>query len=135
MVNDLKSAREFFAGDTYATETTGIEIVEAAEKYSKVRLKLGPGHMNAGGRVMGAVYFTMADFAFAVAANFERDLTVTVSSQINFLAQPKGDELYAEARCVSDGRRMCCYEVTVTDSFGTVAALVTSNGYRMAAHS
>lgn len=131
MINDLQSAKDFFKGDIYATETTGIEILEAAENYAKVTLKIGPQHMNAGGRVMGAVYFTMADFAFAVAANFARDLTVTMSSQISFLAAAKGSQLFAEARCVSDGRKICYYEITVIDDLGTKIALITSNGYRI----
>ena len=131
MINDLQSAKDFFKGDIYATETTGIEIVEAEENYAKVTLKIGPQHMNAGGRVMGAVYFTMADFAFAVAANFARDLTVTMSSQISFLAAAKGSQLFAEAHCVSDGRKICYYEITVTDDLGTKIALITSNGYRI----
>jgi acyl-CoA thioesterase len=131
MISTVEEARQYFEGDTYAMRTTGIKIEEAAENYARVSLEIGPGHMNAGGRVMGAVYFTMADFAFAVAANFKRKLTFTLASQISFMAPARGKILFAEAKCVTDGRHICYYEIKVTDDLRTEVALVTSNGYRM----
>ena len=68
-MKSLAELREFFSHDRYATSTTGIEILEAQDGYAKVGLAVHEGHMNAGNRVMGAVYYTMADFAFAVASN------------------------------------------------------------------
>ena len=68
-MRSLEELREFFSHDRYATATTGIEILEAEDGYAKVGLAVHEGHMNAGNRVMGAVYYTMADFAFAVASN------------------------------------------------------------------
>ena len=68
-MKSLAELREFFSRDRYATATTGIEILEAQDGYAKVGLAVHEGHMNAGNRVMGAVYYTMADFAFAVASN------------------------------------------------------------------
>ena len=38
-VKDTESAREFFKNDRYATDATGIEIMEARENYAKVCLK------------------------------------------------------------------------------------------------
>ena len=62
----IEQVRDFFKNDVYATGTTGIEIVEARPGYAKVSLQVDARHMNAAGRVMGAVYYTLADFAFAV---------------------------------------------------------------------
>ena len=87
-MRSLEELREFFQHDRYATVTTGIEILEAGDGYAKVGLAVHEGHMNAGNRVMGAVYYTMADFAFAVASNPDAGhapITFTLSSQINFL--------------------------------------------------
>ena len=79
----LEEVREFFKNDVYASGTTGIEIEDARPGYAKVTLKIDERHINAVDRVMGAVYYTMADFAFAVATNYEYDksATVTLSSR------------------------------------------------------
>lgn len=130
-VTDTESAREFFKNDRYATDATGIEILEAEVNRARVSLRLGEKHRNAGGRVMGSVYFTMADFAFAVASNVERPMTFTLSAQISFLKAAKGDILYAEAKIIQDGKHTCFAECEVTDNLGTKVAVVTASGYRM----
>ncbi|MBQ8052643.1 MAG: PaaI family thioesterase [Lachnospiraceae bacterium] len=130
----LAQLREFFSRDRYATETTGIEILEAGDGYAKVGLKVRDGHMNAGDRVMGAVYYTMADFAFAVASNpdaGDAPITFTLSSQINFLTAAKGKYLTAEAKAVRKGRKTSFYAAEIKDELGTLIATVSSNGYRM----
>lgn len=132
-MTDIDNIREIFALDRYATAATGIEILEASEGFSKVCLKLDDRHRNASGMVMGAVYYTMADFAFAVASNSDPDgkLTVTLMSSISFLDACRGDTLYAEAHVVKEGHRTSSYQMEVTDNLGTKVALVTSSGYRM----
>ena len=130
-VMDLESAREYFKGDIYAIEVTGIVIEEVSEGYARVSLKVNDSHRNAEGVIMGAVYFTMGDFAFAAAANYRREITVTTSSQIYFLAAAKGDTLYAEARAIRDGKRSCVYEISIIDDLGTEAARMTASGQRL----
>ena len=130
-VKDTESAREFFKNDRYATDATGIEIMEARENYAKVCLKTEEKHQNAGGRVMGSVYFTMADFAFAIASNFNSVPCVTLGSQAVFMNKNKGTHLICEARCMKDGRQTCFYEVTVTDELGTQIVKVTVEGYKI----
>ncbi|MBQ2642167.1 MAG: PaaI family thioesterase [Lachnospiraceae bacterium] len=129
----LQEVKDFFQNDVYATGTTGIEIVEARPGYAKVTLDVDARHMNAGGRVMGAVYYTMADFAFAVANNYdmEEGMTVTLTSQINFLDAARGKTLTAEAHVIRDGRNTTFYRVDVTDELGTQIATVSSNGFRI----
>ena len=124
----LEEARAFFAGDKFATEAAGCVIDEIGEKYAKCSLTLEPKHRNAVGQVMGGVSFTLADFAFAVAANFRQTLTVSVTSTVSHLGPVKGTRLIAETRLVKDGKRNCFYEVDVTDDLGTPVALVTITG-------
>lgn len=129
---DLQKAKDFFENDKYATVATGIEIVEVAENYAKCSLVINENHRNAVGGVMGGVYFTLADFVFAISTNFEKE-TVTVSTvaQINFLATPKGDMLFAESKLIKDGRSTCLYEVYVTDSENRLIALIAINGQHL----
>ena len=133
-MKSIEELREFFSRDKYATETTGIEILEAEDGYAKVGLAVRGGHMNAGNRVMGAVYYTMADFAFAVASNpdaGDAPITLTLSSQINFLTAARGKYLTAEARAVRKGRRASFYAAEIRDELGTLVATVSSNGFTM----
>lgn len=64
MKPDEKTVK-LFENDRFATEN-GAVIEEVEEHYAKCSLKLGSHHRNAMGAVMGGVYFTLADFAFAV---------------------------------------------------------------------
>lgn len=133
----LDEVRKFFQNDVYATGTTGIEIADARPGYAKVTLTIDERHINAVDRVMGAVYYTMADFAFAVATNYEYDkgATVTLSSQINFLGAAKGKTLIGEAEVLKDGRATSFYKVRITDELGTKIAEVSTNGYKLPAGS
>ena len=65
----LEELRERFREDRYATQLTGADILEAEPGRALVGLRLRPDHLNANQKVMGGAVFTLADFAFAVAAN------------------------------------------------------------------
>lgn len=127
-MTDLEEARAMFIKDTYAMVTTGIEIDEVAPQYAKCSLKLNEGHCNATGQVMGGALFTLADFTFAVAANFKQSLTVTTVSQISYLGPVKGTVLYGESKLIKDGKRNCFYQIMITDDLGTDVAMVSVNG-------
>ena len=131
MTCDLSKVKERFEKDVFATETTGIEIVDVGECYAKCMLYLKPKHLNAMGAVMGGVIYTLADFAFAVAANIGTGDNRVVSQHmsISFLSPAKGNTLIAVAKCLKAGRRTCLYEITVTDELGTMVAYTTANGF------
>lgn len=130
-MTDLEEARAIFLKDTYAMVTTGIEIDEVGEKYAKCSLKLDERHRNATGQVMGGAMFTLADFVFAVAANFKQSVTVTTVSQISYLGPVKGDVLYGESKLIKDGKRNCFYQIMITDNQGTDVAMVSVNGVHL----
>lgn len=124
----LEQLRKFFEKDRFAAEA-GAQIDEAEDGHAICSLDVVPSHLNAGQAVMGGVLFTLADFAFAVAANYAGSLTVTLNSQISFLRPPRGKRLIAEATCISKGKSVCFYEITITDDQGTLAAKVSVSGY------
>ncbi len=115
-MTELETLKAYFANDSYATQTTGIEILEAGKGHSKLQLKVDGRHKNALGLTMGAVYFTLADFAFAVATNSNPqsgEATVTLSSQINFIASSRSDLLFAEATVKKEGSTAVFYDVEI----------------------
>lgn len=127
-MRDIEQTRRFFQGDKYAVEVTGIEIDEADDCYSKCSLTLDERHRGAHGQVMGGVIFTLADFAFAVATNSSESFTATANSHINFLSSSKGKRLFAECRKIKEGRRLCFYEIEITDDLGAEIAVISTTG-------
>ncbi len=128
-MSDLEEAKQLFCNDRYAAEATGIEILEAAPGHAKCALRLDGRHKNALGQVMGGVFFTMADYAFAIASNFRQPPTVTQTSQIVFLSPVKGNTLYAETEKIRGGRKTCFYKITITDDTGAQNAYITTTGF------
>lgn len=126
-----KETVDLFSKDRFATEN-GAVIEEVDDHYAKCTLKLKASHRNAMGAVMGGVYFTLADFAFAVAANWQEIGTVSLHSDISYLGAAKGDVLSAEAVCVKNGRTTSYYHIEVKDEYGNLAAVVNTTGYKKA---
>lgn len=126
----LDQVRQWFANDRFAAENGAI-IDEIGERRAVCSLTLADRHKNAMGAVMGGVSFMLADFAFAVAANWQTAGTVSLSSNITFLGTAKGARLVAEAACMRDGRTTSYYEIRVTDELGNLVAAVTTTGYHI----
>ena len=127
---ELSEIKEFFKNDTYAVDTTGIEIAEARRNYARITLKVDNRHRNAMGGLMGGVCFTMADFAAAIAGNVDAPPTVAISASINFVNGLKGSVLTAEASCIKDGRGSTVFRVDITDDTGALIATSTVTGFR-----
>lgn len=120
-----------FENDRFATEN-GAVIDEVDDHYAKCSLKIEDRHRNAMGAVMGGVYFTLADFALAVASNWEEMCNVSLNSEITYLTAAKGERLIAEAVCVRNGRTTGYYRIDVRDDLGNLTAAVTATTYRVA---
>jgi acyl-CoA thioesterase len=138
MTSLTHKAQERFAHDRYATEATGVKIDEVREGYARCSLTLTPHHRNAMGAVMGGVMFTLADLAFAVAANsqcLDDDAPlqwVSLSSSIQYLGQTRGSNLFAETTCVKQGNSTCVYTISICDEHNRQIALVTFTGMKIA---
>ena len=126
----LEEVRRIFEGDRFATENGAI-IEEVGDHSATCSLVITDSHRNAMGAVMGGTYFMLADFAFAVAANWEKMGCVSLRSDISFLGVAKGKKLIAKAVCVKDGKTTACYRVDVTDDLGNMTATMTATGYHV----
>ncbi len=124
----LEDVRKIFEGDRFATENGAI-IEEIGDHSAICSLNITDSHRNAMGAVMGGTYFMLADFAFAVAANWEKMGCVSLHSDISFLGAAKGEKLIAKAACIKKGKSTACYRIDITDNFENLAATVTTTGY------
>lgn len=127
----LDEVRQLFAKDRFATEA-GCTIVEASKHHAVCRMPITDTHRNAQGGVMGGAIFTLADFAFAVAANIGQLDTVGVENSIRFLSAPRGTELIATAHMDKPGRSLAFATVDIADDTGRTVAIMTATGFRKA---
>jgi acyl-CoA thioesterase len=131
MQDRLAKLQEAFLKDPFVSESIGASITDAADGYAKCSMTIEPKHCNSFGIPMGGVLFTLADFAFAVAANQDGKTVVTQAAQITFLTPAKGSSLTAEARAIREGAQTSFFSVMITDDLGTEVAFATANGYRI----
>ena len=126
----IEEVRKIFEGDRFAMQN-GAVIEEIGDHSATCSLAITDLHRNAMGAVMGGTYFMLADFAFAVAANWEKLGCVSLHSDISFLTSAKGEKLIAKSVCIKDGKSTACYRVDVTDDLGNLTATVTVTGYHI----
>ena len=127
-MTDINEIRQFFENDRYATEN-GMVIDSVGDKTAICSLTVDKRHMNAVGNVMGGVYFTLADFTFAVATNHDEPGIVSLSSTITFNAIARGEKIICEAKQIKWGKTTCVYEMSLTDEKGNLLATVLTTGY------
>ncbi len=127
-MTDLERARKVFGTVGYAMELTGCVIEEVAPGFARCTLKIEDKHRNGLGAVMGGAIYTLADMAYAVASNFDRDVFVTSSSHIYFLKSARTGTLTATAREVRSGRQTCLFEVEIRDDAGDEIAHASIGG-------
>ena len=134
---DIAEIIECFKADQYATQVTGIEIVEVGENYVKTKLVVEPKHMNALGIMQGGALFTLADFTFAVAVNAgQTNSTVAMECHISFFKPVTAGILYAESQLIAKSRSLTANDVTITNEQGDIVAKFHGRGFvRQPTHS
>lgn len=125
----MNELAQYFRRDNYAA-LTGIELLEFAEGSARVKLKLTQDHLNSGGSVHGGVLFTLADFAFAVAANSRGTVAVAINSSISFFKAVSAGTLFAEAKEISYHPKIASYLVEVTNEQHELIAIFQGMVYR-----
>lgn len=123
-----EKAQKILKSDRFAV-MSGVELLDAGENFAVCSLNITPEHLNAAGAVQGGAIFTLADTAFAMAANNLGQITVSAQSSISYIKGTRGTALTATARMVSSSKRLCTYEVKVLDDLEELIALMTVTGY------
>jgi acyl-CoA thioesterase len=121
--------KRFLDEDKYA-QHAGLELLEVTSGASKVRMEVKPYHINGVGLVHGGALFTLADFAFAAAANSHEEPAVAINASISFLKGAKAGTLYAVAEELSNSRKISVYSIRITDEQGTLIATFQGMAYK-----
>ena len=127
----LEEIKEFFAKDKFA-QNCKIEIVRATDGEAECIMPITDEHKNAVGGVQGGAIFTLADYTFAIASNFNCDACVSVSASVSYIRVAKTDTLTAVATRTGESRHMAFYDVKVSDGLGVIAT-VKVDGYKIQA--
>jgi len=105
-----------------------IQTVSVSAGEAVVRMP-AEGKLNALGTVHGGAIFSLADQAFALAANANGEPQVAISASINYLKPARGS-LEARARKVGENRSTSVYEVLVYDG-ECLVAVFQGIGYKL----
>ncbi|MDW5563740.1 MAG: hotdog fold thioesterase [Methanomassiliicoccus sp.] len=106
----------------------GMETVSIGENEAVVRMPVD-GLTNALGTVHGGAIFSLADQAFALAANSRGEPQVALNASITYLRPGRGD-LVATARKVEENKSTSVYEVQVVQG-EEVIAIFQGIGYKL----
>jgi acyl-CoA thioesterase len=97
----------------------GIEIEDAREGYSRIRMRLRPDMLNGHGKAHGGMVYALADTAFAYACNSRNLRTVGAQATMVFLdGAEAGEMLIAEAQEQVVVARSGVYNVSVRTDAG-----------------
>ena len=121
--------KEFFKNDRYAA-FSGIELLEVEPGRAKTKMKILDMHLNAGNVVQGGAIFTLADLAFAAAANACGNLAMSIETSIRYFKSVGEGTLFAEAKAMHIHQRLATFEVIVTNEKEELIALFTATAYR-----
>ncbi|HSO25040.1 MAG TPA: hotdog fold thioesterase [Methanobacteriaceae archaeon] len=124
----MEKIKKYFKNDRFA-EWTCIEILEIREGWSQVKMNITEDHLNGVGIVHGGAIFTLADMAFAAAANSHGNVSVAINASISYMKAGKGEWLLAEAQEVSRNPRLSSYTVRVTDDEDDLVAIFQGMAY------
>ena len=101
----------------------GIQIEEAREGYSRIRMKLTADMLNGHGKAHGGMVYALADTAFAYACNSRNVRTVGAQATMVFLDGAElGEVLVAEAQEQALVVRSGVYNVSVRTDAGRPVA-------------
>jgi len=105
---------ERFSKDRFA-KLCGISIDEIKKGFAKTSVIIEKHHLNGVDITQGGLIYTLADVAFAAAANSYGPIAIGLTTNISYMKKTTaGDRLEAIASVISMTKRTCVVEVTVT---------------------
>ncbi len=111
-------------------EHLGMALSAWAPGFARVELPLAPFLMNRQGLPHGGIHATLLDSAMGYAGCYtgkpgRRQMALTLSLTVNYVAQPAGTRLVAEARVSGGGRTTYFAEARLTDDEARLLATAT----------
>ena len=121
--------RQFLDRDKFA-RFVGIDLVDVTPGKAVAKMAIRDHHRNGVGTVQGGAIVTLADLAFAAAANSYGTVAVAINITVSFLNPGLAGTLTATAEEISASPRLATYLVRVQDDAGKIVALFQGTVYR-----
>ena len=126
---DCEKLKNFLNTNDLFCRHCGITLTRVAPGEAEAELEIAPQTMNSRNVVQGGAIMTLADFAFAGAANAMGRATVSTGLNISFIRPGSGVKLVARARKIHHGKMTCLYQVDVNNDEGKLVASVNVSGF------
>ena len=126
---EMDELRELLNKDDRFCRFNGMRLDVLRTGYAEAVMEITENSLNGVGIAQGGAIFTLADLAFAGAANSGGIPTVSASVSLSFLRPGTGGRLRAVASEVSRGRRTGVYSVQVFDEAGRILAHGSITGF------
>ena len=125
MTDKITPAMQAFWANDPAPIEMGVELVEARNNRSELRLRLEPRHLNGHQTAHGGVVHLLADCAAGFAANSTGEQAVTQTNTITFISPGRaGETLTATGAFLTRSGRSSIYDVVVTGGDGRTVAVM-----------
>ncbi|MGC9516650.1 MAG: PaaI family thioesterase [Methanomicrobiales archaeon] len=125
----MEKLLKYFKNDQFAYNNN-IELIEASKGKSKARMVVNDNHLNSLGMVHGGAIFTLADLAFAAAANSHGNVSVAINAHISYMKAAKKGILFAHAEEISINPKIATYTVKIMDEDQEIIAIFQGMAYR-----
>jgi acyl-CoA thioesterase len=130
MENENEKLYEVIREDNY-TKFLGIKCIEIRKGYAKYSMVVKENMINFHNVAHGGVIFSLADAAFAAASNSEGIRSLALVVEICYRRPVHaGEEIIAEAKEESGGKRTAVYSIKVYNKEGEMIALCQATVYR-----
>lgn len=130
--DSIEGIRAYFADDEFARKCLGaaIDDYDFETGIATVSMEIDDRHHNAQGFVMGGVFFSLADYALAVASNVNQPPSASTNSSIAHMRRVKGNKLKAVAHPDKLGRNLAFFTIDLFDEPGNLVARMSATVMR-----
>ncbi|MBP5622982.1 MAG: PaaI family thioesterase [Thermoguttaceae bacterium] len=129
LAENHKKQLERMLADRFICQTIGIKLVEAGVGKAIAELTIESKHLNGVGLCQGGVLFSLADYAWAAASNYNEESVVSLDVSISYCRSATSGRLVAEAREINRTRSTTVGDVVVRDEQGRTICLARARGY------
>ncbi len=128
-LNDVEKVKEWFSKDLFV-KGIGTQIVELSKEKAVVTVTILPAHQNANGCAQGGMLYTVADYTFALHANYLHGPAVTQGGRVQYLIPAQvGEELTFTATETAHAGHNTISEVVAKNSAGEIVCVCNFNGF------
>jgi len=130
-----RSVYEKMMAKDYCSQWMGIEPLEIAEGYCRIKMTVKRDMLNGFGILHGGIAYTFADSAFAFASNSYGRVAVSIKGSMSFARSAKeGEVLVAAAKALHISHKTAEFDVRVTNEQGETYYFFRGTVYRKSAN-